>query len=554
MKGDETFGGVLELVDNEGAPAINVNSGSSNYALAIGSVASNGTFKTSGSATALNILLKDISSWTGSFDLASKTVAIGQAVPSSYTGTDGRLHVCQAATVAVDATWKAAGGLYLGAGGALTINGAVEAKNITTYGAGASVALEDGAVLQVSAASANDSAPTLNFKSGTYRVKEGSDALRETATINFCAASGKHTVVDANGSILTLGPNVFSGSGDVYLTSSKAGGKIVVEGISADYTGTIYCDISCEVSFGDLSKATNCNINVSDVILSRSSSDVGNLTVGLGATLDVTVTKDNQINGCTIDSVTLNDGATMVLKDRTGQELKTFTASDAVDGKYILAADPSVTAEYLLDYEFNGDMNSIGADTTGLNIWNGTASYDSKSEKIYMRCKPYINKTFAMPDDEWSVFMRCTLPTANSENPTMMLMFGKNGGSVFGLVAGTGENTVALASKDNLIGEAVEVSNATVKQHVYAIVKTANRVRLYVDGVLKVDESATISVSKEFQFGSVKNGNNTSYDPCDDANALIDYMRFYVRSLRRRECAHRLHEVLRLRRRPVDHR
>ena len=217
----------------------------------------------------------------------------------------------------------------------------------------------------------------------------------------------------------------------------------------------------------------------------------------------------------------------MVLKDRTGQELKTFTASDAVDGKYILAADPSVTAEYLLDYEFNGDMNSIGADTTGLNIWNGTASYDSKSEKIYMRCKPYINKTFAMPDDEWSVFMRCTLPTANSENPTMMLMFGKNGGSVFGLVAGTGENTVALASKDNLIGEAVEVSNATVKQHVYAIVKTANRVRLYVDGVLKVDESATISVSKEFQFGSVKNGNNTSYDPCDDANALIDYMRFY---------------------------
>ena len=527
LMGGKTFDGILDLVDYEDAPAFNLNSGSSQYPVVIGSVISNGMFKTSGSATALNILLKDISGWTGSFDLASKTVAIGQAVPTSYTGTDGRLHVCQAATVAAGATWKAAGGLYLGAGGALTINGAVEAKNITTYGAGASIALEDNAVLQVSAASVSDSTPTLNFKAGTFRVKESSDPFRETAAVNFCAASGKRTVIDANGSTLTLGPNVFSGSGDVYLTASKAGGKIVIEGISAAYTGTIYCDISCETSFGDLSKATNCTINVSDVILSRSSGDIGNLTIGLGATLEVTVTKADLIEGLEIGSVTLNDGATMVLKDKTGKELVTFAAVDAVDGKYVLAPDPNVTAECLLDYEFNGNMISVGTDTSGLNIWNGTASYDSQSEKIYMRCKPYINKTFAMPDDEWSVFMRCTLPAANSATPTMMLMFGKNGGNVFGLVAGTGENTVALASKDGLIGEAVQVGDATSNQHVYTIVKTANRVRLYVDGVLKVDESATVSVSKEFQIGSVKNGNNTAYDPCDDANALIDNMKFY---------------------------
>ena len=527
VRGDGTFGGTIELVDYGETPALNLSSGSSNYPLVIGSVVSNGMFKTSGSATALNILLKDISGWTGSFDLASKTIAIGQAVPSSYTGNDGRLHVCQAATVAAGATWKADGGLYLGAGGVLTVNGAVEVKNVTTYGADASITIEDGAVLQVSAASASDNVPTLNFKAGTFRVKEGANTFRETTTINFCAGSGKRTVIDANGSVLTLGPNVFSGSGDVYLTSSKAGGKIVIEGISAAYTGTIYCDISCEVSFGDLSKATNCNIDVADVILSRSSGDVGNLTIGLGATLEVTVTKDNQINGCTIDSVTLNNDATMVLKDKAGQVIETFAAEDAVDGKYVLAADPSITVEYLLDYEFNGNMTSIGTDTTGLSIWNGTASYDSTTQNIYMRCKPYINKTFAMPDDEWTVFMRCTLPVANSTAPTMMLMFGKNGGSVFGLVAGTGENSVALANKDGLIGEEVQVSNATTKHHLYTIVKTENRVRLYVDGVLKVDESATVSVSKEFQIGSVKNGNNTSYQACDDANALIDFLKFY---------------------------
>ncbi len=527
LMGGKTFDGTLELVDYDGAPAFNLSSGSSSYGVAIGSVTGTGMFKTSGSVSALNILLKDISDWTGSFDLASKTVAIGSSIPSSYTGNDGRLHICQAATVVDGATWKADGGLYLGAGGALTVNGAVEAKNVTTYGEGASITLEDGAVLQVSAASASDSVPTLSFKAGTFRVKEGADAFRETATINFCAGSGKRTVIDANGCTLTLGPNVFSGSGDVYLTSSKSGGKIVVEGIPAAYTGTIYCDISCEVSLGDLSKATNCNIDVADIILSRSSGDIGNLTIGLGATLEVTVTKDNQINGCTIDSVTLNNGATMVLKDKAGQVLETFTAEDAVDGKYILAADSSISVEYLLDYEFNGNMTSVGTDTTGLSIWNGTASYDSASQKIYMRCKPYINKTFAMPDDEWTVFMRCTLPVADSSAPTMMLMFGKNGGSVFGLVAGTGENTVALASKDGLIGEAVQVSDATTKQHLYTIVKTENRVRLYVDGVLKVDESATVSVSKEFQIGSVKNGNNTSYQPCDDANALIDFLKFY---------------------------
>lgn len=525
--GGSAFDGTLELVDYGDTPALNLNAGSSNYGVTIGSMVSNGMFKTSGSATSLNILIKDISGWTGSFDLASKTVAIGQSIPSSYTGNDGRLHICQAATVVDGATWKADGGLYLGAGGALTVNGAVEAKNVTTYGAGASLTLEDGAVLQVAVASASDQTPTLNFKSGTFRVKEGSDAFRETATVNFCAANGKRTVIDANGSTLTLGPNVFSGSGDVCLTSSKEGGKIIVEGVSAAYSGTIFCDISCEVSLGDLSRATNCNIDVSDIILSRSSGDIGNLTIGSGATLEVTVNKQSLIDGCTIDTVTLVDGGKMVLKDKTGQEITTFTASDAVDGKYVLEPDPDVTVECLLDYEFNGNMNSTGTDTTGLTIWNGTASYDSESQKIKMNCKPYINKTFAMPDDEWSTFIRCTLPAANGESPTMVLMFGKNGGSVFGLVAGAGENTVALASKDGLIGEAVHVDDATTTQHVYAIVKMANRVRLYVDGVLKVDESATVSVSKEFQIGSVKNGNNTSYSPCEDANALIDYLKFY---------------------------
>ena len=522
LMGGKTFDGTLELVDYGDAPALNISSGSSNYGVTIGSVTGDGTFKTSGSATSLNILLKDISGWTGSFDLADKTIAIGQATPSSYTGTDGRLHICQAATVAEDATWKANGGLYLGAGGVLTINGAVETKNVTTYGSGASITLEDGAVLQVAAASANDVAPTLNFKAGTYRVKEGSDAFRETATINFCAASGKRTVIDANGATLTLGPNVFSGSGDVYLTSSKEGGKIIVEGVPAAYTGRIYCDISCGVSLGDLSKATGCTVDVSDITISRSSSDIGNLTIDSGASLEVTVSKAHIMSGLEIDSVTLVNGGTLVLRDKDGKNLEYTT----VNGKYILAADSSVTAECLLDYEFTGNAVSTGSDNNATLQASSTITYYDSSA-LYTKCTPWISKEFAMPDDEWTAVVRGTLPVANSTKPTIVLMFGANSGDIFGLVAGTEENTVAIADRSGIIGNAVVVEDATTKYHVFTIVKTASRVRLYVDGELKVDETKTISVPKKFQFGSVHGGNNSSCAACTGDESRIDYFKFY---------------------------
>ena len=541
LLGDKVFDGTLELVDYGESPALNINAGSTEYSVVIGSVVSNGTLKTSGEESKMNLLLKDISGWTGSMDLAAKTVIVGTEVPSSYTGSDGRLHICQSATVSSNVIWKADGGLYLGASGALTVNGAVEVKNITTYGAGASLTLEDGAVLQVSAASVNDQVPTLNFRSGTFRVKEGSSAFRETATVNFFAASGKRTVIDANGSTLTLGPNVFSGSGNVYLTSSKEGGKIIVEGVPAAYTGTMFCDISCEVSFGDLAKAAGCNIDVSDIIISRSSTDIGNLTIGSGATLEVTVSKYHIMNGLAIDSVTLANGGTMVLKDKAGQEIATFTAEDAVDGKYVLAPDPDVTAECLLDYEFNGDVASTGSDSNATLQASSTITYYDSSA-LYTRCTPWINKEFAMPDDEWTAVIRGTLPAANSEKPTIVLMFGTNGGNIFGLVAGTEENTVALADRSGLIGSAATVADATTKYHVYTIVKTAGRVRLYVDGVLKVDEAKIISVPKKFQFGSVHGGNNSSYAAPTGDDSRIDYFRFYDFAATQTSCAN--HEAV----------
>ena len=515
----------VELVDDDTTPALHWSNGSGSSTVTFDKLVGDGIFKTSGGTTE-KVLLKDVSGFTGQFQLAAKTVAIAPEMPTENTGSNGRLHVCQAATIAPGAIWNIGGGVYFGSGCVLDIYGELWSLSaaMTAYGEGAVVTLEDDAVIKASAAMSGDYAPTLNFKAGTYQITAN---LRETRTVNFCAGTGKRTVIDANGNVLTLGPKFFSGSGDVYLTSSASNGKIVIEGISADYSGTIYSDISCDVSYGDLSKAANCTIAVTDIMLSRNSSDIGKLTIGSGATLVVTVVKDHLINGLTIDSVTLADGGTIVLQDKNGTVLATFTQDDAVEGKYTLAPDSSIAVEYLLDYEFNGNMNSVGTDTTGLTIYNGSPSYNDAKTELNTKCTPYINKEFAMPADEWTAIVRCKMPANNSEKSTILIMFGVNGGNLFGLVSGTGENTVALASKTGLIGEAVEVENATSQHHVYAMVKRANRVQLYVDGELRIDESATLSVAKKFQIGSVHGGNHSIYASCTDDTSSIDYFRFY---------------------------
>lgn len=511
-------GGVI-LKDDGATPALHLTDGYNGDTVTVEKLTGDGTYKTSTKALSETFLVKDVSGFTGAFDLAKMNVAIADEAPSTNIDSDGRLHVCKAATIPADKVWSAAGGLFLGANGALTVNGSLATKQIYAYGANASLTLEDGATIDVQTGMGGDSSPTLNFKAGTYKVENNAT---ETNTVNFCAAAGKRTTLDANGHVVTLGTKFFSGSGDVHLTSSKSGGKFILQGVGADFTGTIYADISAGFTLdGDISQMGG-RLNVSDIILSLASTSLGNIDVGAGASLVVTVSKSDRIKGLTIDSVTLSDGGTLVLQDTDGKTLK-YTEEN---GRYILAPDETLKTDALLDYEFNGNVNSIGTDTTALSFYATTAKYYNDSA-LYMLRKPYISSTFAMPDDEWTSVMRCTLPAANSEKPTIVIMYGVNGGSLFGLVADTAENTIALADKNGLIGEPVSVEDATTKYHVYTIVKTAGRVKLYVDGELRISEPATVSVAKKFQIGSPNGGNPTSYAACDDTNALVDFLKFY---------------------------
>ena len=507
------------LQDLNDSPAWHWNGGYTTQSPVINKLSGNGTLKTS-SAIAETVLIKDVSDFNGSFDLAAKTIAIADSAPSSNIGNNGCLHICKATTIASGKTWMANGGLYLGTGGSLTVNGEfATGSGIVTYGNGATLTIEDGASVKVAQVMSGDYVATLNFKAGTYKFASSSD-ITETRTVNFCAGDGKCTTLDAGGRKITLGQSFFSGSGDVYLTSSASGGSFVIQGLSSEFTGTIYADISAGVTIaGDISQSSG-KISLSDISLTVPSSNLGNFEIGSGATLAVTVSKSHLMSGLEIDSVTLVDGGTLVLRDKDGKELE-YTTSD---GKYILEGDSTVTAECLLDYEFNGNKQSTGTDK---NTLNGGGTFNSEKTALYMNSQPWISNTFAMPDDEWTSVMRCTLPVANSDKPTIVIMYGVNGGNLFGLVAGTEENTVALASGTGIIGEAVAVENATTKYHVYTIVKTSGRVKLYVDGELKVNEAATVSVTKKFQIGSVHGSNNTSYNSCTDANALIDYLKFY---------------------------
>lgn len=325
LKANTEFPYPVELVDNGETSALNWSNGSSSGQSTFDILTGTGTFQTTaGGGNTEKILIKDISGFTGSFNLAARNVAIADAMPDDATGSNGRLYIEKEVEISAGKGWAANGGLYLGAGADLTVSGAFATGSaINTYGEGAVLTLEDGGSVKVNGAIAGDDAPTLNFRAGTYQITKN---LTETKTVNFCAAAGKYTTLDANGNTFTLGANFFSGSGDVYLKTSASGGSFVIQGIPAAYTGTIYVDNSIGLTIsGDLSSMGG-KINISDITLSRNSSSIGKIDVCSGATLQVVLTDDEAMDGLTVTGVTLT-GGTIEFVDQRGTVVGSSTES-----------------------------------------------------------------------------------------------------------------------------------------------------------------------------------------------------------------------------------
>ncbi len=334
---NKEFYPAVELVDNGDTPALHWNNGSSSTMATFDTLKGTGTFKTSKSSVTDKVLIKDVSAFAGSFNLAAKAVAIADSMPTENLAYTGRLLVNKAATIASGATWTANGGVYLGAC-ELTVAGTL-ASPLTASAAGAKLTLADGGTIVASAAITGDTAPSLDFKAGTYKIDAD---VRETNTVNFCAAEGDVTTLDANGHKMTLAESFFSGSGDITLVSSVAGGSFVIEGVSQDFTGTIRLDGEVNVSLPDDLSSIGGTIAISGASLAYSSAKLGPLCVGVGSTLTVSLTDSEAMKGFSASSVTL-DGGTIEFVDQYGTTVGSSTESTTYvkpDG-YTLAPVPT---------------------------------------------------------------------------------------------------------------------------------------------------------------------------------------------------------------------
>ena len=188
-----TFNPTIELVDNGSTPAFDWNNGSSASTATFKGISGDGTFKTSGSsATSERIVINDIGSFTGSFNLASKVITIG-----TTKGTDasnGRLNFNSGygATIAGGKTWTIGGGVYLAGNQTLTVNGALSDS-------GALAAEGTGTVLAL-APTATVTAASLSFANNTIRLAKTAEAsptfsvtgaaILTNATIEVALAEG----------------------------------------------------------------------------------------------------------------------------------------------------------------------------------------------------------------------------------------------------------------------------------------------------------------------------------------------------------------------------
>ena len=395
LTANKTIPYTVELVDNGTSPALHWSTGTKGATSTFEALTGDGIFKTSG-GTAENVLLKDVSGFTGQFQLAAKTVAIASTMPTEYTGDNGKLHVCQSATIAPGAIWNIGGGVYFGSGCNLDIYGQLWSLSaaMATYGEGAVVTLEDGAVIRAAVAMSGDYAPTLNFKAGTYQF-EGN--VTETKAVNFCAASGKYTTLDANGKTITLGANFFSGTGDVYLKTSASGGAFVIQGIPAGYTGTIYVDNSIGLSVsGDLTRMGG-KLNISDITLSRNSSNLGKIDVCAGATLQVVLTDREAMSSFTPSGVTLL-GGTIEYVDQRGTIITTSTESVAYtkpDDYSVPAPEPTavwVSGQFEDDAELHG----------GYAISTQLAGFINAAGNIVIGDSAYLGAQISLPENTYT--------------------------------------------------------------------------------------------------------------------------------------------------------
>lgn len=260
-----------------------------------------------------------------------------------------------------------------------------------------------------------------------------------------------------------------------------------------------------------------------------------------------------------------NIAGAVKLVDSNGNE-DAGAASSYSDGVFSLSgtapANPTYTGSaWWWDYEFNGDVQSIGSDTGSMTLEGSGTSYTAAdatgNQELYFQKTPWRDATFT-PLSAMTAVMYCQ--PGNYANTVLV---------GFGSTTASGKTAIALVTGDNpangdmklvlVTGDSQTVTplatlkavEATTKKHLYAFVMDRitegetekTRVRVYLDGKVKAiyKHSGTLALSDGFQIGSLHGGvlssGLTKYNTANNGAAAtansgtLDFLRVFNGSL-----------------------
>ena len=327
---------------------------------------------------------------------------------------------------------------------------------------------------------------------GAFTVAAGAVKLSSTNTVNatFTVNSGATLAVnpgDGNDVVLPT----YSGDGTLEIASGNwSAGTLRDFGAYTIDSGVVVTIDETGAEYG-----TAADIKVTNV--------PDGVTVKVaridGTTVEMTVSEGTATYTKTGESATINGAA--ALYDMTF----TNTLAAAIGSrKSVTAAYDSITGE-----TFSGD--------TGYSDSNGSAG-------ILIKWHPYIDaqaSTFAALSD----FSVVVVGTMSSVNGTQFVHLGSSSGSNNGLLIANGSSANSVVIGTNAGATVtplttVNVPNASTARHVYAITKTGDVFKVYVDGVLKKAVEVTgfafatghggVQCGSDFG-GSIKNASGTAY-------------------------------------------
>ena len=229
-----------------------------------------------------------------------------------------------------------------------------------------------------------------------------------------------------------------------------------------------------------------------------------------------------------------DDDSVAAASDWSGMTLSS-NGSDGAYGIYDLRLISCVDSSTAwMDFEFNGNLNNTGASSASVSLangWGDGVAYAHNSS-VYTYGKIGNSSNVAMPS-EWTAIFRCTTPVYNANGTIAVVAFGNNSGNVIGFASAREANKVLLKNQDdNTIGAEVSVTDPTYSMHVYAIEKTPEYVRIYVDGQLEASGTVSLSPADGFQFGTVRGGGLSShFYECSSSlgkpHSRFDFFRLY---------------------------